>query len=84
MDIIEQYVTSYPSPQNLVDLFGGEWLSRFPPPHDGRTGGTVPLFQDSRINNGPAGASAIRGVRVLELGPSKGGTATLSSRVRPA
>jgi len=73
MDIIEQYVTSYPSPQNLVDLFGGEWLSRFPPPHDGLTGGTVPLFQDSRINWAGRCIGGFAGTRVLELGPLEGG-----------
>lgn len=73
MDIIESFCTRYPDPQNLVDIFSGEWHSRFPPPFQGLAAGSLPLFQDGRITWADRQLGGFAGARVLELGPLEGG-----------
>jgi hypothetical protein len=65
----DSYETRAPAPENLVSIFGGEWVSRLP----GHPSGDVPLFDDERIRWALARSGDLTGRRVLELGPLEGG-----------
>lgn len=73
MNILDQYITSKPLNQNIVDLFKGEWSSKLPD-IDGESivSGHADLFNDNRIellnNHFP-----LKGKTILELGPLEGG-----------
>lgn len=69
MNILDEYVTSMPSPQNAIDLFKSEWSSQVP----GFTSGHALLFEDPRIAALFECAGGMSGKRVLELGPLEGG-----------
>jgi hypothetical protein len=73
MDIIEEYVKSAPDAQHALNIFNGEWLSRFPPPFEHLEAGSVPLFQDSRITWAGKSLGGFDGANILELGPLEGG-----------
>ena len=62
-----------PTPQNMADIFKGEWASRFPAPFDSINAGTVPVFEDSRIAWAIQAMRGVDGFSVLELGPMEGG-----------
>lgn len=69
---LDYYVTSQPSSQNAIDIFKGEWSSRFPA-NMNLEAGQSPLFEDSRIiwlNEQIKGG--LKGKTVLELGPLEG------------
>lgn len=66
--ILDQYVRDAPSAQLAVDVFQGEWSSRFPSAF-GLTAGQVPLFEDPRITWTIEQVGGVEGRRVLELGP---------------
>jgi SAM-dependent methyltransferase len=70
--ILDQYVRSAPSAQVAIDLFAGEWSSRFPD-STGLTAGPVPLFTDPRVTWTIEQAGGVDGKRVLELGPLEAG-----------
>jgi hypothetical protein len=71
--ILDAYVRSAPSAQNAVDIFKGEWASRFPAalgiPVEA---GGIPLFEDGRITGAIEQLGGVAGMRVLELGPLEG------------
>lgn len=69
MNILDEYVTHMPLPQNAIDLFESEWSSQVP----GFKSGQVPLFQDPRVALLIERAGGIVDKRVLELGPLEGG-----------
>lgn len=69
MNILDEYVTSIPSPQNAIDLFKTEWSSQVP----GFKSGYAGLFEDPRIAALLERAGGMAGKRVLELGPLEGG-----------
>jgi hypothetical protein len=71
--ILEAYVASAPSAQNAVDVFSGQWSSRFPEPLAQLEAGPVPLFEDERVRWAIEQLGGIEGLRVLELGPLEGG-----------
>lgn len=71
--ILDAYMHTAPVPQNAIDLFKGEWSSRFPPPFGELAAGGIPLFQDSRIAWALQELGGITGQNVLELGPLEGG-----------
>jgi hypothetical protein len=72
--ILEAYVRSAPSAQNAVDIFKGEWASRFPAKLAASVeAGGIPLFEDDRIVWAVEQLGGMRGKRVLELGPLEGG-----------
>jgi hypothetical protein len=77
---LDSYVTSAPSPQNMLDVFDGEWASRFPPPLDTLTAGSIPLFQDARIHWMFEELGGVGGLRVLELGPLEAGHSYMLDR----
>jgi SAM-dependent methyltransferase len=70
--VTAEYVTDAPSPQHALDLFAGEWSSRFPPPMDALRAGPVPLFEDRRLDWALGALGGVEGAEVLELGPLEG------------
>jgi hypothetical protein len=68
--ILDEYVTSAPSPQNAIDIFKAEWSSLLPPPLQG---GAIPLFADARVAWAATQLGGFAGQRVLELGPLEAG-----------
>jgi hypothetical protein len=73
MDILDEYVTKAPSAQHALDIFKGEWVSSLPPELNNFTAGSIPLFQDGRIDWAVAALGGVQGARVLELGPLEAG-----------
>jgi hypothetical protein len=71
--ILDAYVRNAPSAQNAVDIFKGEWASRFPGALDTPVeAGGIPLFEDGRIIAAIQHIGGVAGMRVLELGPLEG------------
>ncbi|MEB3180138.1 MAG: class I SAM-dependent methyltransferase [Nostocaceae cyanobacterium] len=73
MSILDQYVKSAPSTQNVLDIFKGEWSSKLPPSLGDLQAGSIPLFEDSRISWAVEQVGGIQGKTVLELGPLEAG-----------
>src|SRR5215212_97505 len=72
--ILDAYVHSAPSAQNAIDIFKGEWASRFPAALGTPVeAGGIPLFEDGRIIWAINELGGIQGNRILELGPLEGG-----------
>jgi hypothetical protein len=70
----DEYVLGAPSPQHAIDLFAGEWSSRFPATGAGPLrAGQVPLFEDRRLEWAIGRMGGVAGRRVLELGPLEAG-----------
>ena len=67
---LEQFTQGADSAQNAVDIFKGEWISRFPP-SAGVVAGENPLYDDGRIK-WLAEHTSLTGKQVLELGPLEG------------
>ncbi len=66
-----------PSAQHAVDIFAGEWASRFPAA-TGLRAGEVPLFEDPRIHWADRALAELCGAgfdgqEILELGPLEAG-----------
>ena len=72
-DTLGVYLHTPPSDQNAVDLFRGEWASKFPPPKEHISAGTVPLFHDRRLQWATHHLGGVSGRSVLELGPLEAG-----------
>ncbi len=62
-----------PGGQAVVDLFAGEWSSRFPAASGLVSGGHAELFEDARVAWFDGHLGPIQGMSVLELGPLEGG-----------
>ncbi len=74
MDILSQYVLKYPTAQNVLDIFDGEWSSALPPHTQLKTKpGTARLFEDARIVWGVELLGGVKEAKILELGPLEGG-----------
>lgn len=68
------YNQEKPHPQQMIDLFEGEWMSSFPPPFEKLKGGGIyPLFEDYRLGWGLESLGGAENKSVLELGPLEGG-----------
>lgn len=73
MDVSDRFVSDAPSPQNVIDIFAGEWSSKMP--DDVRavsTPGPADLFKDGRITWANSVVGPFRDMDVLELGPLEG------------
>jgi len=68
-----RYVSTAPSAQNALDIFAGEWASRFPPPYSNLVAGGIPLFEDGRIAWAMEQLGGCQDQNVLELGPLEAG-----------
>ena len=74
MDILDSYLTSEPSNQNILDLFKNEWTSHLPAEHNlTMTPGTSGLFEDPRIEWASSLLGPFKNTNILELGPLEGG-----------
>lgn len=70
MSILDQYVIGAPSAQKALDIFAGEWSSKFPEHLGFKTvPGLAPLFEDFRITWANTLFGGFAGKKVLELGP---------------
>jgi hypothetical protein len=72
-DALDHYVTVTPSAQTSIDIFKGEWSSRFPASSAVESGGQAVLFEDDRVAWAIERLGGVAGFRVLELGPLEGG-----------
>ena len=70
MKILDSYIQSAPNEQNAVDIFKGEWSSKFPNDHP--LACPIPLFEDGRID-WAADQLGVMGSQILELGPLEAG-----------
>ncbi len=68
---LDSYISNPPDPQNMIDIFAGEWSSKFPKECNVNAG-PVPLFEDPRIYWMLGELNGIADMRVLELGPLEG------------
>lgn len=74
MNILDTYTTKAPSPQNILDIFSGEWSSRLPASNNLVTSpGHAALFEDPRIDWAAAILGGFVGKICLELGSLEGG-----------
>lgn len=70
VSILDQYVPGVPSSQKALDIFAGEWSSKFPELFNLKTlPGLAPLFEDFRIPWANSFFGGFAGKKVLELGP---------------
>ena len=79
--ILDSYVRSAPSPQNALDIFQGEWASRFPAPLAEARAGQVSLFEDPRIDWADKVLGGMEGKAILELGPLEAGHSYMLERL---
>lgn len=63
-------VTGCPSKQAALDIFRGEWASKFPV--EDLNAGTAPLFEDARLRKF-LDLEGVGGMDILELGPLEAG-----------
>jgi len=74
MSILDEYVTAAPSNQAAVDMFAGEWSSKYPEGCGVVTSpGQAPLFDDPRLEMGNRMYGGFNSRSILELGPLEGG-----------
>lgn len=74
LDTPHRFVDTYPSNQNVLDLFVGEWSTMMPP----ETGlvahpGGSNLIEDERIHWLAKTLGSLEGLDIVELGPLEGG-----------
>lgn len=69
---IDLYCTQAPHPQNILDLFENEWVSKFPAPYDQLKAGESELYNDTRLNWVIDVIGDIDRKNILELGPLEG------------
>lgn len=73
-NILDAYITTYPTNQNIVDLFKGEWSSIMPPEGNCASDpGKALLFDDPRIKWVEGVFGGFENKQILELGPLEGG-----------
>jgi hypothetical protein len=70
---LERYATAAPSPQQVLDIFKGEWASALPAPYCELEAGRLPAFGDPRLKWGVERLGGVADRRVVELGPLEGG-----------
>jgi len=74
MQIVDTYELRAPGPQNVVDIFKGEWSSKMPDDSSVISSpGPSRLFDDSRIHWLSKTIGGFSGKNVLEIGPLEGG-----------
>ena len=81
MEIAERYVAGSPRDQNAVDIFAGEWSSRFPANRPDLKGGAAGLYEDERVLWAARHLGGLKGKRVLELGPLEGGHSYMAEQL---
>ena len=72
--ILDAYCMQPPGPQQVLDIFRGEWSSAMPAESGLQTQpGRAPLFEDDRVTWAVTQAGGVSGKRILEIGPLEGG-----------
>ena len=72
--ILDAYCMEKPGPQQVLDIFRGEWSSKMPSVSGLQTvPGQAELFEDARVTWAASQCGGVRGRRILELGPLEGG-----------
>lgn len=72
--ILDAYCMEPPGPQQVLDVFRGEWSSAMPQGLGLRTEpGQARLFADDRVTWAVTLAGGVAGRRILEIGPLEGG-----------
>ena len=84
MSILDLYIKSAPSHQNALDIFNNEWSSKLPAPLANLKAGSIPLFEDARIDWVATKIDGIQGKTVLELGPLEAGHTYMLERLGAA
>lgn len=84
MNILDEYITSAPSPQQALDIFKGEWSSNLPEPFAELQAGSAQLFEDARIEWCATQFNGFEGKTVLELGPLEAGHTYMIERLGAA
>lgn len=79
VNVLDSYTGEAPSAQLALDIFKGEFVSRFPAA-TGLTGGDANLFEDGRIEWLHSKVD-LNGRTVLELGPFEGGHSFMMQRL---
>lgn len=83
--ILDAYCMEPPGPQQVLDIFRGEWSSAMPAESGLQTQpGRAPLFEDDRVTWAVAQAGGVRGKRILEIGPLEGGHSYMLERAGAA
>ena len=80
MSILDVYTHEPPSLSNALDLFAGQWSSKLPGDYGALGPGTVPLFEDNRIDWLVTQLAGVAGFDVLELGPLEAGHSYMLER----
>lgn len=81
---LNRYCTVAPHPQNALDIFSGEWTSKFPPPFAELNAGHATLFDDPRLQWAIGRLGGVADKRILELGPLEGAHTYLLERAGAA
>jgi Protein of unknown function (DUF1698) len=84
VEILDAYTPLAPSPKNAIEIFAGQWASKFPPPFDNLTNGAARLFEDSRVEWAISKVGGVAKKRILELGPLEGGHTFMLDRAGAA
>jgi hypothetical protein len=66
------YFDSAPSPQNVLDIFEGEWYTSLPGDFHGLRAGQIDLYNDPRLAWALREVGDLSGKQVIELGPLEG------------
>ena len=59
--------------QKLIDVFKGEWVSKFPDSWDVVSGGPIPLFEDNHVGYVKDFFGSLEGFNIVECGSLEGG-----------
>lgn len=76
---LTRYTREYPTAQNAVDIFKGEWASLIPPKFRVETG-PIGLFADPRVKWALEVLDGVENDSILELGPLEAGHTYMLSR----
>ena len=83
--ILDAYCMQPPGPQQVLDIFRGEWSSAMPAESGLQTQpGRAPLFEDDRVTWAVTQAGGVSGKRILEIGPLEGGHTYMLERAGAA
>ena len=83
--VLNLFLETSPSAQNVINLFAGEWSSQMPSESGlAATPGTARLFEDDRIHWASKILGGFAGKKVLELGPLEGGHSYMLQKARAA
>lgn len=81
--ILDAYVHEAPSGEAAIEIFGGQWSSKLPPPYE-KISGSAELFADARIDWMLEVLGGVKGCRILELGPLEAGHTYMLDRAGAA